>query len=258
MTPSWYDVLDLDASASEAEVRLAWKTAIADLDPSDRRFRLSNQAAEVLLDPQRRAAHDAQLAADVEPTSRVDDRPEDSLVTKTGATAVGGSAPRAGPTVPAWLLAALAVTLAVAVAGCAYLWNQSSPESVEDSTRAAQAAAETAIVPILSYDAGRLEESGAAARQYMTGDYRTKYDQLFSVIEENAPGTGTVVAAEVIATGIVRSGEERVSVLLFVNRPTTNKEQQEPVVYRDQVTVTMELDDGEWLVDDLLTTPAGG
>ena len=35
---------------------------IADLDPTDRRFRVYNQAAEVLLDPDRRAAYDAELA----------------------------------------------------------------------------------------------------------------------------------------------------------------------------------------------------
>ena len=48
----------------------------------------------------------------------------------------------------------------------------------------------------------------------------------------------------------MRSGEDRVEVLLFVDRPTTNKQQTEPVVYKDQVRVTMELVDGEWLIDD--------
>ena len=43
-----------------------------------------------------------------------------------------------------------------------------------------------------------------------------------------------------VASGIVRSGEDRVQVLVFVNRPTTNKPTTEPVVYKDQVTVTME------------------
>ena len=60
-----------------------------------------------------------------------------------------------------------------------------------------------------------------------------------------------------IASGIVRSGEDRVSVLLFVNRPTTNKQHPEPTVYNDQVTVTMQKVGDEWLVDDLVTTPVG-
>ncbi len=61
--PNWYDLLDVDHDASDTEVRAAWKTAIADLDPTDRRFRVYNQAAEVLLDPARRTAYDAELAA---------------------------------------------------------------------------------------------------------------------------------------------------------------------------------------------------
>jgi Mce-associated membrane protein len=47
-------------------------------------------------------------------------------------------------------------------------------------------------------------------------------------------------------------------VLLFLDRPTTNKQTTEPVVYKDQATVTMQRVDGEWLVDDLVTSPAQG
>ena len=49
--PSWYDLLGVEPDASADEIRAAWKAAIADLDPGDRRFRALNQAAEVLLDP---------------------------------------------------------------------------------------------------------------------------------------------------------------------------------------------------------------
>ena len=41
--------------------------------------------------------------------------------------------------------------------------------------------------------------------------------------------------------------------LLFVNRPTTNKQHSTPVVYKDQVTVTMQKVGDDWLVDDLVT-----
>ena len=55
-----------------------------------------------------------------------------------------------------------------------------------------------------------------------------------------------------------RTGADRVSVLLFVNRPTTNKQVKQPVVYKDQVTVTMQKVGDSWLVDDLVTSPAAG
>ena len=289
-SPSLYDLLDVDSTASDAEIRAAWKAAIADLDPSDRRFRAYNQAAEVLLDPDRRAAYDTELTtADAE---------EPEHVVSAGRGPAPAAAPVAEPTpapgvapgkagsgsrltglkarlarprpatattgtsagvarwpVPAWLLIGLAVLVAALIAGVIYFANQPSDTEIEESTRAAQSAAERAIVPVLSYDAKTLDEDQAAAQAQMTSDYRKKYDELFEAIKDNAPQTGTSVSAEVIASGIVRSGEDRAEILLFVNRPTTNKSRPEPVVFRDQVTVTMQRVNGDWLVDDLTTSP---
>ena len=159
---------------------------------------------------------------------------------------------------PAWLLAAVGLVLAGLVAGCAWAWQATSGETEEEATRAAQAAAERAIVPVLSYGYETLEDDQARAQGYLTSDYRVDYDKLFAVIAENAPQTQTTVEAEVVASGIVRSGEDRVDVLVFVDRPTTNKLTPEPETYKDQVTVTMQKVGDEWLVDDLTTSPARG
>lgn len=270
MTPSLYDLLDLEPDASDAEIRSAWKAAIADLDPSDRRFRAYNQAAEVLLDPARRAAYDAELAA-----SSPDPEPDDVVAeTPTAAdphpAVVSEVRPEARPkqptetatpetgtrsVVPTWLLLGLAVVLVALVAVTAYVWSRPSDTAVETATRSAQTAAERATVAILSYDAATLEADQETAQSFMTSDYRKDYDELFEVIKQNAPATETKVEAEVVASSIVRSGEDRVAILLFVNRPTTNKQQQEPVVYKDQVTVTMQQVGGDWLVDDMETSP---
>ncbi len=158
-------------------------------------------------------------------------------------------------TVPAWLLAGLAVLTAVLVGLCAWQWSSPADTEVRDATVAAQGAAERAIVPVLSYDYRTLEEDQATAQSYLTDSYRKDYDELFEFLRENSPNTETVVEAEVLASGVVRSGVDRVQVLLFVNRPTTNKQSEEPVIYKDQVTVTMVQRDGDWLVDDLETTP---
>ena len=264
MIPSFYDLLDVAPDATEAEIRAAWKSAIADLDPTDRRFRVYNQAAEVLLDPEQRRAFDARLAAD----ARAD---ADAEAAEAGhaepAPAAAGAAgvvptrePRTGSTgarrgIPSWALAALALATAASVAACAWLWFAvPSDASVEESTRAAQSAAERAVVPILSYNALHLDEDQRAAQAYMTSDYRKDYDDLFAVIKDNAPGTRTIVKTEVLGSGIVRSGTDRVQVLLFLDRPTTNKQTTEPVVYKDQATLTMQRVDGEWLVDDIQTS----
>lgn len=273
MTPSLYDLLDLEPTSSDAEIRAAWKAAIADLDPSDRRFRAYNQAAEVLLDPARRAAYDAELAA-----TAADPEPETLVVTSPGAAdphppVVSEVRPRARTrrparpakpvhpaagtpsAVPTWLLLALALALAALVATTAYVGSRPSDSEVETATRSAQTAAERATAAILSYDAATLEADQETAQSFMTSDYREDYDELFEVIKQNAPATRTRVEAEVIASSIVRSGEDRVAILLFVNRPTTNKQEQEPVIYKDQVTVTMQQVGGDWLVDDMETSP---
>ena len=279
MTPSWYDLLDVDRDATPEAIRTAWKARIADLDPTDRRFRVLNQAAEVLLDPQRRAAYDAELAA--QPQDLDEDEP-DAPVTPDEEAPVAAPVPgpgvdlakkpkrperernpgEAAPVaagrffVPGWLLIAVAALTALVLGVSAWVWfEKPSDAAVADSTRAAQSTAERAVGPILSYNALHLDEDQKAAESYMTSDYRKQYDQLFEVIKQNAPDTKTIVKAQVVASGIVRSGEDRVQVLLFVNRPTTNKQRTTPVVYKDQVTVTMQKVDGEWLVDDMVTSP---
>ena len=56
-----------------------------------------------------------------------------------------------------------------------------------------------------------------------------------------------------VASGIVRSGEDRVQVLVFVNRPTTRADRPSTELYRDQVVMTMERSGDDWLVDDMDT-----
>ncbi len=243
--PTWYDVLDVERDADADEVRSAWRSAIADLDPSERRFRSCNQAAEVLLDPERRAAYDASL-----PPAVPEDAGSEAVRSEEPATAPPRARRRLTSSV---VLVLVGVLTAALVTVAAIAWTR--PFVDESQVRRAQTAAEQAIVPVLSYDYRHLDEDARSARGYLTQRYQGDYDQLFGVIEQNAPGTRTVVRTEVIASSIVRTAPGRVDVLMFVNRPTTNKQQTDPVVYRDQVTVSMVLTDGEWLVDDLSTTP---
>lgn len=63
MGVSWYDVLGVASDASTDEIRAAWRDATADLEPTDRRFDLYNQAAKVLLDADSRARYDAEEGA---------------------------------------------------------------------------------------------------------------------------------------------------------------------------------------------------
>lgn len=280
--PTWYDLLDVSREASTDEIRAAWKAEIADLEPGDRRFDALNRAAKVLLDPSAREAYDAGLGAEVADDanpSLVDDgapvltdvevdrersrlmrqRSKDQArVRRTREREQRTDRPaRTSGDVPSWLLAGLGVLAAGLVAVTAWTWT-SGEEGDDTAAREAQVAAERAVVPVLSYDHETLEADQRAAQALMTGGYREEYDKLFTVIEDNAPQTETRVTADVIASGIVRAAADRVQVLVFVDRPTTNKLNAEPVVYKDQVTVAMQLVDGEWLVDDLTTSPVQG
>jgi Mce-associated membrane protein len=261
VNPSCYDVLDVDPSASPDEIRTAWRRAVADLDPTDRRFRAYNQAAEVLLDPERRAAYDAELAAR---TADVTDEDETAPTAPTAAAepavpgrvvpAADGSGARTLPLVPGWALVVVAGLVAGTLVIAGVLLSRPSDAAVATDTQSAQAAAERAIVPLLSYDARHLDQSAAAAHPYMTTNEQQQYDKLFAVIRQNAPRTGTVVRATYVASGIVRSGPDTVDVLVFVDQATRNKQHPRvPVVYKNQVTVTMAKVGGRWLVDDLKT-----
>lgn len=250
-SPSWYDLLGVPDDASADEIRGAWRARIADLDPTDRRFAVLNQAAEVLLDPDRRAVYDAELAAAVpEP----EPQPPVEAATET-VTEPAPKVERGVAVVPGWLLAGVAVVTLVVVAATAVVWaREPAAGSVESDARAAQAAAERAVVPILSYDATDLAASKAAAQPYLTGDYRKEYDKLFDgIIAQNAPATGTVLEAELVRSGIVRSGTDRVQVFALVNQSRTNKKFTEPQIYKNWVTITMEKVDGDWLVASLDT-----
>ncbi len=85
MNPTLYDILGVSPDASREEIRKAWREAADRFEPgeggSTKQFRLFNEAAEVLLDPERREEYDAQLpdrdAAEPDETPAAE-LPEDS------------------------------------------------------------------------------------------------------------------------------------------------------------------------------------
>jgi Mce-associated membrane protein len=246
--PNWYDVLDVEPTASTDEIRDAWRSAIADLTPADRRFRLYNEAAEMLLDDERRAAYDATLEPEPEPQVAPEPEQEPLAPARPGGLAV-----------PTWLLAGLAVLTALTIGLTGYLWFvQPSPGEVDDATAAARSAAERAVVPVLSYDYQDLDGSREAAQEFLTPGYREEYDKLYDgLVTGNAGNTETVVEAEFVASAVVRGGEDRAEILVFVDQSTTNAQNKQPVVYRNQVRMRMENVDGRWLVDCMITQPGG-
>ncbi len=256
-SPSWYDVLDLDPDASQDEIRVAWKAGIAELEPTDRRFRLMNQAAEVLLDPARRAEYDEALRSErsepEEPAvvEEVAQQPSRDQVTEPP-TAPRSEPAKAQPRViPAWLLAGLGVLAAVLVGLCVWQAGEPTDADIEDSTREALLAAGPAAEALLSYDYRDLEATRVAAEGVITENYLDEtYEPFFEeVVSNNAVETKSIVKTETVEAAVVRSGVDRVQVFVLIDRPTTNAASAEPVVYRDSATLTLEREGDEWLVD---------
>jgi Mce-associated membrane protein len=262
VTPTWYDLLGVEPDASADEIRAAWKAAIADLEPGDRRFRTLNEAAEVLLDPTTRSEYDAGLEPDEEtqPGTQPEHQAETPLTRQepTGGAKGGRSVPDGSPgttgrVVPTWLLAALAVLTALSLAAVGYLLRQPSDDSIAEATTQAQAAAERATPVILAYDYRKLDDDQKASEALLTAAYRKEYDKLFAAIRENADKVKPVVTAKVVASGIIRATADRVQVLVLLDRTTVNVAGTQ--VTNDQVRVTMEKDGDDWLVDKMDTQP---
>ncbi|MDO7867726.1 J domain-containing protein [Nocardioides jiangxiensis] len=279
-----YAVLGVAADASTDEIRAAWKRAVADLDPTDPKLNVFNQAGAVLLDDERRARYDAEVAA---AAADADDAPEggapedrevssgpseptptpmptrDAAVAQPVPTmpvdAAGQQAPREVSTGLLALVGALVVAAVLAAIFAAGPIGRALPDrgvpASEQRLGDAVSAAEKAAVPVLSYDYRHMAQDEKAATAQMTPAFAKRFESLFALIEQNAPATQSVVTVQVIGSALAASTADTVDVLLFVNRPTTKKGQSEPVVYKDFVTLTMREKGGRWLVDSLKAAP---
>jgi Mce-associated membrane protein len=273
-TVDLYAVLGVARDSSRDEIRTAWSAAIAGLDPTAPTFRVFNQAGEVLLDDTRREKYDADLAASEAAQAEAPAATEGASAASEGASAEASGAvsspplPEAAPagrrtpTAPTWLLAALLVlTLLVGGAAAfasdrigAALPDKAAPKGAQNIADAVTAA-EKAVVPVLAYDYRDLDGTKKAAVAQLTPKFREKYEQTFTLIQQNAPETKAVVSVQVVASAVGRVSDASTEVLLFVNRPTTNKAHPEPVIYKDQVTLTMVRSGSTWRIDNMRTTP---
>jgi len=328
---NWYDLLDVDPDATSDEIRAAWRSAIEGMDPTDRRFRVYNRAAEVLLDEDKRAAYDVELAAqesddeaesteaepdEAEPDEAVPDEalpdeaepdeaepdeaepdeaepdeaePDEAEPDEADSAEVvpdvaeapvvlakdaddeaadtaadedsAAAADSVRRPVPAWLLLSTTLVTALVVAGAVALWwFKPSDQAVADATEQAEQAAQRATPVLFSYDYTRLDADHDAAVGYLTSDYRKSYEPLFAVIKQNAPDLQVKLHVDLVASGIVRTGDgreadDRVQVFVMFNQVKTDKASASPTTYPAFATLSMEKVDGEWLVDGVEGPP---
>lgn len=275
MSASWYDVLGISRDADASEIRAAWKASISDLDPTDRRFGLYNEAAGVLLDAGKRDEYDATLPATPEPDEAVDedsDNSEDDESPTEDQPAEGDSADgesaeddtaatvqeagdSAGPgfDVPLKFLAALAIVLVIVLAAAATLqFTVDDPADVEASMAQARVAAEKSVPKVLAYDYKSPETSHDQAMRVLTGDLKSEYDALWN--DALAPNLGKAKATlttSLVASGLVdaSSGGDRVKVLTVLKMHTVNAGGNQDSL--TTLTATMVNHNGTWLIEEL-------
>lgn len=292
MSLNLYDLLDVDETADAEEIRAAWKGAIADLDPTDRSFRAYNDAAGVLLDADRRAAYDAELA---ETRAR-----EEQLAELDRTEATGPSQPTADPDVspetenhdvradldaarparsgpPGWALGAAAVAAALSLALAVWILTMpgaradasDSPARVaergarqERAAIEAEEAAERLVGPVLSYNHETMPADLERIRSNMTAKMGEKQASSWPEISEEAVAQEIVVQATPAGTALIRVSPQgdRATVVVFVDQ-FVEKKGAEPFVLRMWATLSLVKNagsDGRWLLDDICTDDTCG
>ena len=278
--PTWYDILGVDRDATPDAIKAAWRAATDKFEPGSgtSQFRLFNEAADVLLDPERRQTYDAELAgalvepepepepeaepepevepvetpADAEPAEEPDAAPADTPTVSTGPLAVLGRL----PDVLIALIAALAVASLV-LAGFLAIRIQ---HRVDDANAGpeASASAERALKQAFSFDYRHMEADRDRAVRYMTPSYKKEYLKSFNDLliagPDGGPGpavkTKAVVTADVLDTGIVDSERDRVRVVAFMNQSSV-KGDAGPTILQNRVVVTMVHRGDDWLIDQV-------
>lgn len=277
MNPTLYDILGVRPDASSDEIKRAWRDAADRFEPgsgsSGAQFRLFNEAAEVLLDPQRRREYDDRLVG------------EDRQPPATGAPVVGPEPPPAEPApaepapaepgagerpsspgaraaagAPRWAMVTAGVLAVLLVAAAAWLglrtWNVREvrrSSAVADARTASTATAERAAAVILSYDYKTLDDDEKAAERYMTAGYAKKYAKTFDkLVRPNAADLHAHVEATVRASGVVTADPDRSDVLLFVDQTTVSKANDgQKQTALNRVEMKMVQQGGRWLVGDI-------
>jgi Mce-associated membrane protein len=275
---SLYDVLDVAPDASEDEIRAAWKSAIADLGPGDRRFRAYNDAAEVLLDPERRASYDADLAEAAEASAET---PEPVAAPEPVPEPVPEPEPEPEPTpapdpdtridlpqeepggIATWLLAAVGLVAAAVLAVTIVMWVNAGGDDdrptldTEKNAAAALTAAEEASVPVLSYDYRTFDAGIADAESYMTTKYAAEHAELMNDLRKDATKQKAVVTAEFKGSAIVRVTDDRADILVLINQ-VIKKADADDFVLPVWATLQMVQEDGTWRVDSIVNEGAVG
>ncbi len=256
-----YELLGVERSADAATISKAWRRRTRKAGPGSPEFAKLNDAAETLLNPERRAAYDASLPVVTAPAV-----PAAGETVTAPSSAVPAAKAPSSPMRTLVIAAALLLVVNVGVFVWALVQSHHKDEAAVGSARdEASAAARTAVGVLLGYSWETMDADLKNDLTYLTPAYAKVFTDNFNLLTASKNGaasavaqTKTIVTAAVNATAVMDASAERVNVLVFADQTVVHKagpKQQEcPCVLKDRVKVSMVKQGGKWLVDNLQTS----
>jgi Mce-associated membrane protein len=151
-----------------------------------------------------------------------------------------------------WLPLVAAVLLVAAAALSARLYfHQYRPDQLtsSDAAQGAVRAASDGTVAILSYSPDTLDRDFSNAKQHLTGDFLSYYNQFTQqIVAPAAKQKGVKTSAAVVQSAVSELHPDSAVVLLFINQSTTSSDRPDPALAASSVLVTLKKVNGAWLI----------
>jgi Mce-associated membrane protein len=161
--------------------------------------------------------------------------------------------------------------MATVVFGSFGIWASVAAHSLRSTAASANAAlvdrAATATVlravtaavdEIFSYDYADVAKTRAAAQGVLTGPAIRQYDQLFALVERQAPKEKLVLTTRVTNAGVELLTEGRARVLVFADQQDTRAGTSQTSYSGAMFAVTAVRRHGRWLIENINTFTGSG
>lgn len=113
----------------------------------------------------------------------------------------------------------------------------------------AVAAAREGTEAVLSYSSENLDQSLAAAKSHLTGDFLDHYSKFTDdVVRPAVTEKGVKTEANVARAAVSQMKPGSAQVLVFVNQVTTSRDRPSPALATSTVMVTLVKNGGTWLI----------
>jgi Mce-associated membrane protein len=148
------------------------------------------------------------------------------------------------------IVAAVAVTASVAVAGFLYLTQYRMDLATDDAaTTGAVQAATDGTVAVLTYKPETIDADLAAAQSHLTGEFLTYYTEFSEeILKPAAKDRAVTTEAAVVGAADTEIGPGSATVLVFVNQSTVSRDRPEAAQSASSVLVSLNKVDGRWLI----------